>query len=146
MSAKLPYTSRGLYYWPFFMQYKPKLYNFDETVIKEVHRKVKDNPEFREMCEPPKVTAVKSPQPEPERLGATISGTVLWLRKTEHPDVYNVYETQNQSSPVGVAHIPTLAVSRMLRTIFKDLTVTMSVAFSCKFNEKFTKYEPIEKI
>ena len=48
LSKTLPYTSRGIYFWPFFQKFKPKLYNFDESLIKSVVRKVKDNPEFRE--------------------------------------------------------------------------------------------------
>lgn len=150
LSQTLPYTSRGLYYWPFFMQYKPKLYNFDETVIKEVHRKVKDNPEFRELSQPselsqpePLNTCEIAPLSPPSDPVVDAEKEVLWLRKTEHPDVYNVYETQNQATPVGIAHIPSLAMSRKLHNIFKDITVTMSVAFKCKYNDKFKKYEPV---
>lgn len=156
LSTELPYTSRGLYYWPFIMQYKPKLYNFDETVIKEVHRKVKDNPEFRELREPCEPCELRepcvlrelreppspSPQPVPQQVNGE-SNITLWLRKTEHPDVYNVYESQNQPSPIGVSHVPSLAMSRKLHNIFKDITVTMSVAFTCKYNDKFKKYEPV---
>lgn len=141
----LPYTTRGIYYWPFFLQYKPKLYNFDETVIKEVYRKVKDNPEFREkQSSAPPSPLPPSPQPLSTFVAGPQSGNVMWLRKTENPDVYDVYSASNHQAKTGVAHIPSLVLSRKLRQIFKDLTVTVSVAFSCRFNEKFGKYEPIE--
>ena len=151
LSTTLPYSSRGLYYWPFFLQYKPKLYNFDNSVIKEVHRKVKDNPEFREL--PPSPQAPPTP-PSPSPVvsvlptlptGPTAAGAhVMWLRKTETPDVYDVFSANNQATKVGVAYVPSLGLSRKLRQVFKDLTVTMSIPFRCRFNDKFSKYEPIE--
>jgi hypothetical protein len=142
----LPYTTRGIYYWPFFLQYKPKLYNFNESVIKEVHRKVKDNPEFREKAtsappSPSQPTVAATPQPPILDDDGVV---VMWLRKTENPDVYDVYSASNQHTKTGVAHVPSLLLSRKLRQVFKDLTVTMSVAFSCRYSEKFAKYEPIE--
>lgn len=146
LSQSLPYTNRGLYYWPFFMQYKPKLYNFDSTVIKEVHRKVKDNPEFREIAvidsPPPVVNPVPVSEPVQEEL-SSVDANIKWLRKTENPDVYTVYDSQTQAHASGIAHVSSLALSRKLRTVFKDLTVTMSVAFNCKYNDTFNKYEPI---
>lgn len=152
LAKELPYTNRGLYFWPFFIQYKPKLYNFDDSVIKEVHRKVKDNPEFRETVETKSprlqeadVAPVAALKPvSSTRASAANAGGVFWLRKTENPDVYDVYESTNQSTKSGVAHVPSLGLSRKLRQVFKDLTVTMSVPFTCRFNEKFGKYEPIE--
>lgn len=149
LSQALPYTNRGLYYWPFYMQYKPKLYNFDSTVIKEVHRKVKDNPEFRQSREisadsPP---SPLSPPPSPVPvITSTEDALIKWLRKTENPDIYNVYETQTQAHEIGTAYVSSLTMSKKLRSIFKDLTVTMSVAFKCKFNEKFNKYQPIDNL
>lgn len=151
LAKDLPYTNRGLYFWPFFIQYKPKLYNFDNSVIKEVHRKVKDNPEFRENCTPKPPAAPQAPAPLPTPTPTipttappSIDGIVMWLRKTENPDVYDVFETTNQSTKSGVAHVPSLGLSRKLRQVFKDLTVTMSVPFTCRYNEKFGKYEPIK--
>jgi hypothetical protein len=147
LSEKLPYTNRGIYYWPFFLQYKPKLYNFDDSVIKEVHRKVKDNPEFREKKEDdvPSPTRKQVSQPTIIANAPKEGESVMWLRKTENPDVYDIYAAQNGSNKLGVAHVPTLATSRMLRKVFKDLTVTISIPFMCKFNDKFQKYEPISQ-
>lgn len=59
LNEQLPYTNRGIYYWPFFLRYKPKLINFDPSLVKEVHRKVKDNPEFREASSPSNVPSPK---------------------------------------------------------------------------------------
>jgi hypothetical protein len=155
LADQLPYTNRGIYYWPFFMQYKPKLYNFDESVIKEVVRKVKDNPEFRETLPTEPDTPSLSPSPSrkpmmtpPPLVPSTSCNEgekVMWLRKTELPDVYDVYESQVIQSKAGVAHIGSLAVSKKLRNVFKDLTVAVSVPFVCKWSDPFKKYEPISQ-
>lgn len=150
----LPYTSRGIYFWPFSNRFKPKLYNFDDTLIKAVTRKVKDNPEFREAPLPvtsaptlnpsnhPVATAPSGPSPTPD-------GNVLWLRKTEHPDVYDVYTTDHgmaQNTKVGVAHVPTLQVSKWLRHEFKSATVAMYIPFQCKRHDEFDKWIPVAKV
>lgn len=142
---KLPYTNRGIYFCPYYMQHKPKLYNFDASLIKEVHRKVKDNPEFREKGANEEV-APSVPSPEVPQISPSLcnEGEILmWLRKTEYPDVYDVYESQTQTKSIGVAHVQSLSMSKKLRAAFKDLTVTMSIPFRCKYNETFKKYEPI---
>jgi hypothetical protein len=48
LSEILPYTNRGIYFWSHNNKLKPKLYNFDDGLIKSVYRKVKDCPEFRD--------------------------------------------------------------------------------------------------
>lgn len=155
----LPYTNRGIYYWPFFLQYKPLLYNFDETVIKDVIRKVKDTPDFREKgdidppspMKPTQVTQLTQPSVENPMTTevlklASDTNQVLWLRKTENPDVYDIFSTEQARTKVGVAHVPSLMVSKMLRSVFKDLTVAVSVAFECSYNDKFAKWVPIKRV
>jgi hypothetical protein len=152
LAQDLPYTNRGVYVWPFFMQLKPKLCNFDDTVIKEVYRKVKDNPEFREMTSPspPALPAPPQSQPQLQKQQSNhvtpppAAGNIMWLRKTENPDVYDVYTNQTQTSKAGIAHVPSLSLSKKLRNTFKDLTVTMSIPFTCSYNTTFEKYQPIE--
>lgn len=144
---QLPYTNRGIYFCPYFMQHKPKLYNFDASLIKEVHRKVKDNPEFREKGDVDEVVLQEVPIPQATIPSAPCNSgeIIMWLRKTEYPDVYDVYESQSQTQTksIGIAHVQSLSMSKKLRAKFKDLTVTMSVPFRCRYNETFKKYEPI---
>lgn len=164
----LPYTSRGIYLWPFSSKFKPKLYNFDDTLIKEVKRKVKDNPEFREAAEVPSrspsptipsvtptshqsqlQTMTSSPiiTPPPQTLSSSET-YVMWLRKTEYPDVYDVYTTDHgmaQNTKVGIAHVPTLQISKWLRNEFKTTTVAVYVPFRCKRHDDFDKWIPIER-
>lgn len=147
LKEKLSYTNRGIYIWPFFLQYKPKLLNFDETLIKEVHRKVKDTPDFQTHAPiqvedtVPEVTATKTKE---EPMVATDGETTLWLRKTENPDVYDVFSSESciAKNKQGVAHVSGMAGSKMLRSVFKDLTVAVSRPFSCVYNERFQKWEP----
>lgn len=148
LNDQLPYTHRGIYYWPFYLRYKPRLMNFDPSLIREVHRKVKDNPEFREQgseSAPATTTPVCASistittAPEPEN-----GERILWLRKTEQPDVYEVLEKDHlQSNKMGIAHVASLATSKMLRTVFKDATVAVLYPFHCKYTESFKKWLPI---
>lgn len=176
LKDKLPYTSRGIYFCPFVRRFKPKLYNFDETLIKTVIRKVKDCPEFRENSISTKessptrdISKVKTIQPTqnltdktdiiqntsnvdhvkiPDTIKNATEGTkeVLWLRKTEYPDVYDIYTTNNgmiHNTKIGIANVPTLKVSKMLRAEFKDKTVAIYIPFMCVYSEKFNKWEPL---
>jgi hypothetical protein len=69
---------------------------------------------------------------------------ILWLRKTEQPDVYEVHEHDNlQSDKMGMAHVASLVTSRMLRGKFKEATVTVLIPFRCTFNESFKKWHPL---
>lgn len=158
----LPYTNRGIYYWPFYLRYKPKLVNFDPSLIKEVHRKVKDTPDFKESVPvsapeprtprtPETLSPVKTPVPKPVVCEAEIAHLkhderILWLRKTDQPDVYEVLEQDNlQSNKMGVAHVASLITSKMLRREFKEATVAVLIPFKCVYNEGFKKWHPLSK-
>jgi len=168
LSQTLPYTNRGIYFWPFFLSYKPKLINFDDKLIKDVVRKVKDNPEFRLTAEPTATASETSPQAASPRTRAAIAVTgpatppkkvnaspaaavagerVLYLKKTENPDIYELYPGEHApaSQKIGVAHVATLASSKMLRAVFKDLTVAVSVPYRCVYNEQFSKWTPLAR-
>jgi len=206
LSKTLPYTSRGLYYWPFSNKYKPKLVNFDDNLIKSVYRKVKDTPEFRESVpefqtatikveveEPSKsiheneeqekvsilAKSAKSQKIQPLKTGnmniltafaivpndtsntttATMSQQevnvdlkenerLLWLRKTEHPDVYEIFDSdyaEHKNNKIGTAQVPGMATSKMLRAVFKDITVAIYVPFICSYNKTIEKWLPIRQ-
>jgi len=196
LAKTLPYTLRGLYYWPFSNKYKPKLINFDDSLIKSVYRKVKDTPEFRETVpisepepEPPVVTVTvttpttntktkKTPKnktgclnimtafasdfntsvvidnestiitpapPVDAPSGLNENERVLWLRKTEHPDVYDIFDnTEHKNNKIGIAQVPGMATSKMLRAVFKDITVAIYVPFVCIYNKSVEKWLPIK--
>ena len=155
LSKNIHYTSRGIYYWSFMFKYKPKLLHFDESVIKSVYRKVKDTLDFQlnptdneNIQQIPVIPQIAQVQPEDvpkvinENQISDDKNKVCWLRKTDYPDVYDVYD-QIQGTKVGVAYVPTLAKSKMLRNIFKNATVAMYIAFDCEFNDTNKKWLPL---
>jgi len=159
MAQELPYTQRGVYFWPDRATYKPKLHNFDDSLIKAVVRTVKDAPEFREalaVAPVPTPLAVPKPRPEPveatpvpsaqtDRCKSPSDTTTLWLKKTENPDIYDVYlpYDNGSSGKLGVAGVPSLTTSKMLRAVFKTRTIAQPAAFECTWHEEFQKYVPI---
>lgn len=154
-SQELPYTNRGIYYWPFSRKYKPKLYNFDESLIKAVSVKVKETTEFRVNTKPPTETADPPSIPSPNTPRKAQHSCdeikengdkVLWLRRTDYPDVYDVYPTDNgmlHGNRLGIAFVKTLEDSRWLRNIFKTATVTVYIPFVCTMEQELDKWKPI---
>lgn len=161
LSDTLPYTCRGVYFWPFYLKFRPKLYNFNADLIKEVHRNVKDAPNFREAREsppkpPPAIVPAIVPIAKPTLAlapsqartvasgPASTASTTLYLRKTENPDVYPVYEAPGaHSESIGIALVGTLQTSRILRAVFRDLTVAVTMPFECIYDDNFCKWRPI---
>ena len=47
-SKLLNYSSRGIYFSSFYLKHKPKLLNFNDSIIVSVHKKIKDNINFKE--------------------------------------------------------------------------------------------------
>lgn len=143
----LPYTSRGIYFWPFQLRYKPKLFNFDESLIKIVPRRVKDVADFREDDEggSPRAASAPTRVPEPAAaIGEAEAGArTLWLRKTEQPDVYDVLDRRTGGQRLGVAQVSSLATSRLLRAVFREATAAVTRPFECVFDVSFQKWRPI---
>lgn len=156
LSKTLNYTSRGVYYFPFNNNYRPKLHNFDMSIIKPVIRKVKDVPDFIETINKttnssessnsrsssPTPFSNSSQQPQQE----SNDDNIYWIRKTEMPDVYDIHKSQNTTSKIGIASVPTMKVSKMLRTVFKDATVNVYYQFECEYDKIIQKWLPIRYI
>jgi hypothetical protein len=70
----------------------------------------------------------------------------MWLRKTDQPDVYDIYDTENSLQKQGTALVSSLSVSKMLRAIFKNMNVVTSVSFLCKYDPAFQKWIPMKDI
>jgi hypothetical protein len=151
LSKDLPYTNRGIYFMPHNMKYKPKLVNFNDELIKNVFRKIKDNPEFQEkqlQVDTPVVvptTSINMHRPKSD-VSYETNEKMLWLRKTEQPDIYDMYEQENSLQKMGIASVPSLMLSKMLRAVFKNLNVATSVPFKCRYEEQFQKWIPVESL
>ena len=150
LSEKLNYTSRGIYLWPYKLSYKPILYNFNQENIINVVRKVKDETTFKTLENiyiPINSTIVESYTNNIDN-SANIkldNSIILWITKTDEPDVYKLYNNENVLSEkdIGIAYVPNLATSKMLRTIFKNKNASTSIKFNCIYIEKFKKWQPI---
>lgn len=150
LAKELPYTNRGIYYWPFSSKYKPKLHNFDDSLVKAVSLKVKDTPDFRLTTTPPATTTMPPIPPTtpsiPQQQTTADGESILWLRKTEYPDVFDVYPADNgiqSGNKLGVAYVKTLEDSRYLRDIFRQATVTVCFPFRCVKDQELNKWKPI---
>ena len=150
-SKNLNYTCRGIYLWSYDLKYKPKLYNFDETTIVSVVRKTKDKTEFQ-MLHSEKSSdddIIHTPIVSAANNNACNDGEkLLYLVKTNEPDIYKIYETENilNTQSIGIALVQTLAVSKMLRNAFKDKNVMTCFKFRCIYDSKFDKWKPISLI
>lgn len=141
LSKELNYTCRGIYIWPYNLKYKPKLYNFDDSNIIEVVRKTKDITEFKTINNTESI-------PKEEIFNNTNTAIsendkVLYLTKTNEPDIYNIYEKEDTKNMMGIALVQTLRDSKMLRMAFKDKNAMTVIGFICKYNDKFQKWQPI---
>lgn len=156
-SKLLPYTSRGIYFVPHSMKYKPKLINFNDDLIKAVYRKVKDVPDFVEkisepvdsdvnVCVNARIDVVVTNHQETTTPELDENSKLVWLRKTDQPDIYDLYENENSQEKYGIAYVPTMAISKMLRNVFKNINVVTSVCFLCKYDTNFQKWVPIRVV
>lgn len=118
-----PFTIRGIYFWAHNLKYKPKLLNIDESVIKDVNVKIKEQPDFN----------------------MNITKRELMLSKTDTPDIYKV--SNDKGIDLGVACVQSIKLSLQLREVFKKSTVaTGSKRFLCVWNEKWSKWVPEEHL
>nr|QPI16840.1 MAG: mRNA capping enzyme, catalytic domain [Virus NIOZ-UU159] len=140
LTKNLNYTCRGIYIWPYDLKYKPKLYNFDDTNIIEVVRRTKDITEFKTIENITKTEEVVIEKKYDINIGE--DDKVLYLTKTNEPDIYNVYDNEDINNMLGIALVQTLRDSKMLRTAFKDKNAMTIIAFVCTYNNKFKKWHP----
>ncbi len=148
-SKELNYTCRGIYFYSYYLKHKPKLFNFDEKVIVDVKKKVKDITEFKSLNQNQenKITSnfIITSNVQPIIMSDEIKLEELWMSKTDDADIYKLYDNFNilTSKMIGIALVPTLKDSIRLRELFKDKNLTFTMKFKCKFNDKFKKYQPI---
>jgi hypothetical protein len=151
LSESLNYTSRGIYFWPYDLKYKPKLYNFDENKIVPVVRKVKDDNSFKTYVKPaPQLEQqndIKKEVKIDNQPGSSYTDIgIFYISKSNEPDIYNLYETDNIliSKKIGIALIPNLATSKMIRETFKNKNLTTTVKVKCAYNQIFNKWYPLQ--
>jgi hypothetical protein len=105
IASTMEYSIRGIYFWAFNLKFKPKLINFDNSVLTNVYIKTKTNPEFISTTPPHPTTENTNdigsennksttliPHPPPIPHPSQQSSIIKWIQKTDMPDVFNVYD------------------------------------------------------
>ena len=68
------------------------------------------------------------------------------IQKTLKRDVYDLYlQGLNNIEKQGIACVPNLKCSQMLRELFNESIDVTDICVECKYNEKFKKWEPLHK-
>lgn len=147
LSKKLNYTCRGIYLWSYDLKYKPKLYNFNEENIVSVVRTVKDDTDFKMLNEnvsKDDKTDIKNIVLQ--ELSPKEETKCLFMTQTDFPDVYELYENENvlNTPKIGVALIPNLHTSKMIRIAFKNKNSISFIKVKCIYNTIFNKWHPVE--
>lgn len=149
---KLDYTTRGIIFKPMFLKFRDILFNFDDSLI-DNKRKVKysENNKFIETL--PSITmnninninnviGKESKSDNTSTDAKVITNRILEIEKTEKPDVFNLYDDNKKH--IGIACIPTLKTSKLLRNAFKTTNLTEKIKFECEYTDKFSnKWIPI---
>ena len=61
-------------------------------------------------------------------------------------DVYDLYlQGPNNIVKHGIACIPNLKCSQMLRLLFEETMDEQDLCVECRYNEKFEKWQPLSK-
>jgi hypothetical protein len=165
LSNNLNYTCRGIYICPYDFKYKPKLYNFDESSVINVVRKTKDITEFNSgsgggsgsstgtvatAATIPAAAAAATPtieHKEPTQV-ATQEEKILYIVKTNEPDIYNVYDNEDvlNKPSIGIALVQTLSDSKLLRNSFRDKNAITNIKFACVYVDKFKKWRAVRQV
>jgi len=112
---QLNYGTRGFYFVPLKSSYSKILYLFKEGDLEVKQEKKKDT-------------------------------LVFQIQQTLKRDVYDLYlQGPNNIVKHGIACIPNLKCSSMIRKLFTESIDKTDICVECKFNDKFAKWEPLRK-
>jgi hypothetical protein len=143
----LPYTCRGVYFKPSFLRHNDILYNFDDSLIKNVCRQKLSSVEkpFLEMQDVQDVRDVRDTKqyekpPQPPKTN-TVSKT-FFARRTGLPDVF-ILEDPKTKINIGTACIPTMDASRFMRALFRDKNINDRIEIECYESTLFGKWIPM---
>jgi hypothetical protein len=154
---RLPYTSRGLYFKPLNNSRKDILLNFNDSLVKRDLKKkisdgifsLKEKPEDEKHIEK-HIVKTNSPVVIHNNIlnnlenNSTTNEKVLYGKKTEDIDVYELYESLEACSLHSIACVMKMETSKFLRNVFKDTPITQRVKLLCEFNAKQKKWKPFQ--
>jgi hypothetical protein len=146
---KLDYTTRGIIFKPMFLKFRDILFNFDDSLI-DNKRKVKysesnkfiENISHNYNTNTINNTTTKESKSDNIPNTRVITNRILEIEKTEKPDVFNLYDDNKKH--IGIACIPTLKTSKLLRNAFETTNLAEKIKFECEYTDKFSnKWIPI---
>ena len=73
---------------------------------------------------------------------------ILYIVKTNEPDIYNVYDNEDvlKKPNIGIALVQTLNDSKLLRNSFRDKNAITNIKFVCVYVEKFKKWRALRPV
>jgi len=157
---QLPYTCRGVYFYPLYLRFRCILCNFNDDLVKKVERvKYKNIKQFilskddltmseskSDISDVSSVSSVTSETIAPTRPATTPThdnlnkpSRIFSVRKTSSPDVYELFDGSKQ---IGIACVPTLKISKMMREVTKNMNMVDKISLEFEWSEKFNKWMP----
>ena len=139
----LPYSCRGIYFTPLFLKFKEILFNFDDSLVKKVHKHKDKTVTFRSdmMTSGSESSLISSSSDSSDD---SPSEQILSLQKTNQPDIYDAFSSCGIH--MGIACVNNISTSKLLRTSFLNKTLVNKIKFKCIYNKKFGKWSPVEEI
>jgi hypothetical protein len=145
------YSCRGIYFKPLFLKFKDILLNFDDNLITKVDRQKykhlksfmlkedenklldQETSSVKSSCSSnsSSVSSIHRPSmssPSSSSSSHANQGIIISTRRTNMPDVYELLETSNDKTTaipkvIGFACVPTLQVSKYMRTMFANKNI-----------------------
>jgi hypothetical protein len=132
----LPYTCRGIYFKPLFIKFKDILLNFDDTLVKKTDRvKVGGTFMLKDTTEqlPEEQRKRTDGECTQEQSSTKVETTSFQTKKTSSPDVYDIFDGNGLN--IGIACIPTMVLSKKMRTLFETKSVVDKITLPYVFND-----------
>jgi hypothetical protein len=78
----------------------------------------------------------------------TTEEKILYIVKTNEPDIYNVYDNEDvlNKPSIGIALVQTLSDSKLLRNSFRDKNAITNIKFACVYVDKFKKWRAVRQV
>jgi site-specific recombinase XerD len=124
------------------------LYNFDDSLIVKVTKvKYKTKANFllmNDIKQHDVKTVVKDvPEAVQEERETLNTEKIFYIRKTNAPDIYELYEDASSMQIHSYASVNTLQTSKSMHNHFIHANVCEKKPFKCQYSEKFKKWVPI---
>jgi hypothetical protein len=141
----LDYSCRGIYFTMERDGALPMLYNFDDSLIKEVDTtKYQDNITNQFICDKRHINPIIPDNPKSaEVIDANADIIELMTEQTDMPDVYNLYNIVDDKNVIGIAYIENIAMSHKMIARFRENTRNRITRLKIGYKQKLMDDEII---